>query len=186
LKRIPVDKAHGEQTMNITISPLTAALPVSLADAKAYLRVDYADDDAVLLALLGAATATIESQAGLAILPADVSVTLGAWDGARLPLPVRPMLAGALTVAAGGAPVAAAALTGLRPSITADDVPEGEVVVTYRAGWPDAASVPADIKLGIMDQAAMAYDNRGVADNRSARIAPAAAIAIARYKGVSA
>jgi len=132
--------------MNILISPLTADMPVSLADAKAYLRVDYVDDDATLLALLGAATATIEAQAGLALLPADVTVSVPAWDGSRLALPIRPMLtAVALAVAAGGAPVAATALTGLRPSITADgDVPQGEVVVSYRAGWPDAASVPAD------------------------------------------
>lgn len=49
-----------------------------------------------------------------------------------------------------------------RPNtITFDDVQSGGIVIVYEAGYADAASTPASIKMAIMLMAGYIYDNRG-------------------------
>lgn len=66
-----------------------AAEPLSLAEAKAFMRVEHADDDDVIGALIAASRIHIEAQTRRALMTQSWRITLDAWpaDGR---LPIRP------------------------------------------------------------------------------------------------
>src|SRR4051812_7717821 len=71
-----------------------AAEPVTLAEAKAYLRVVTGDEDALVALLIGAARRHVEGATGLALMPQGWSFFLDAWPCARaIALPVSPIIA---------------------------------------------------------------------------------------------
>jgi uncharacterized phiE125 gp8 family phage protein len=71
-----------------------AAEPLTLAEAKRWLRVDHADDDALIQALIKGARERIEARTGRAILAQSWRVVLDRWPtDARVTLPVLPVIA---------------------------------------------------------------------------------------------
>ena len=74
----------------LTVPP--AQEPVSLADAKAYCRVDVTDDDALLATLITAARSELERNLGRAFITQSWTYYLDRWpDGFAVPLPVAPV-----------------------------------------------------------------------------------------------
>lgn len=68
--------------------------PVSLAEAKAFLRVDDGAEDALITTLIGAARLHIEGVTGRALLAQSWRVVLDAWpEGGQVRLPVAPFMA---------------------------------------------------------------------------------------------
>jgi uncharacterized phiE125 gp8 family phage protein len=69
-----------------------AVEPVSLAEVKEHLRVDGADEEPLIVALITTARLTIEHLAGLALMTQRWAVLLDAWpDGRAIELPVAPV-----------------------------------------------------------------------------------------------
>lgn len=82
--------------MTFTTLVPPAAEPVSLADAKAYLRVGHDGEDELVVSLIAAARSRIEAQTGLAMIERSLRVTLDRWtcgtvETRRVQLPVRPV-----------------------------------------------------------------------------------------------
>ncbi len=77
---------------SILITP-PAVEPVTLADAKAYLRVDNDDDDGVISALIAGARSHIEAQTRRALITQAWRLVRDAWPGdgriAVLPSPLQ-------------------------------------------------------------------------------------------------
>lgn len=67
---------------SILIAP-PAAEPVSLAEARAWLRVDTNDEDAVVASLISAARMLVESATRRALVTQGWRVTLDAWPAGR-------------------------------------------------------------------------------------------------------
>lgn len=68
--------------------------PVSLAEMKTYLRLDGAEEDEIVSALVVAARVTVELQARLALIAQSWRCVLSAWPGERrVRLPRQPVLA---------------------------------------------------------------------------------------------
>ena len=156
--------------MSLQLNTPPAAEPVTLDQAKAWLRVESgADEDALIAALIPAARARAEWHTGrafvtqswtlwldragpcieipLAPLQSVTSVTLYASDGTPSVLD-----GGAYTVADQRL-LLAAAPTSLRPA-------DG-VAVAFTCGYGDAADVPAPIASAILLLVAQLYEHRG-------------------------
>lgn len=161
---------------------LSAASPVSLADAKAHLRVMHDDEDLTIQRLILAAAREMEACCDLALTRQTISLT-ALPDHGTVALPIGP-LAPEAEVTVNGLPLIGTIGAGRWPVLTLDDWADGPVTVTYEAGFGDtAASVPDDLQLAVLEQAAWHYDNRGSMDAKPGLV-PAAARIAARYKRV--
>ena len=138
-----------------TITP-PAAEPITLADAKAHLRVDYADDDALITALIAVTREQAESITGLALLTRTVSQTGELKpDGAQV-LFVMPVI-DVLTASVDGV----ASTYTQYGSVVVIDAAGIEYELTYTAGaYTDAASIPQAIKQWMLLKIGTLYANR--------------------------
>lgn len=154
-----------------------ATTPVTLNEAKAHLRVDTSDEDALITAMLVAATEAAEHITGLALMPQTWLLTCDAFpaslDLTRVPVASVTSIAYDDTT---GTPQT------LSPSLyTLDNASEFDIArivpafgkswpatlshintvrVTYAAGYPDADSVPEGIKSWIKLHVGTQYANR--------------------------
>jgi len=78
--------------MSLVLTSPPAQEPVSLADAKAHLRVDAGDDDALITRLITAARSELERGLGRALISQSYTYYLDAWPGGfAVTLPVAPV-----------------------------------------------------------------------------------------------
>jgi len=83
--------------MTFTTLVPPAAEPVSLTDAKAYLRIGSETEDAAVASQIASARGRIEAVTGLALINRTLRVTLDRWtcgtvETRRVELPVRPAM----------------------------------------------------------------------------------------------
>jgi uncharacterized phiE125 gp8 family phage protein len=79
--------------MPLILTSGPAAEPVSLAEAKAHLRVDGADEDALIGSLIVAARMHIEHALDLALITQGWSLYLDGWPDGPVELPLGPVQA---------------------------------------------------------------------------------------------
>ena len=77
--------------MTLTLITGPAAEPVSLAQARAHLKLDATEEDALLTALLTAARATLEAETRRAFMTQSWRLTLDEWPAGPLELPLAPV-----------------------------------------------------------------------------------------------
>lgn len=174
-----------------------AALPDgALADAKAYLRIDGADEDAVLETLIDTAMALCERFTGQALILADRTDILAAAMPAWQRLPATPVSAITSVSALDGAGTATALpidayaidvdavgdgwvrltrpVVAFVPTIPDRPAPQGRLQIGYRAGLaPDWPSIPPALRQGVVRLAAHLHAHRDEADDAG----PPAAVA---------
>ncbi len=155
-----------------------ASEPVALADAKAFLKLDTTDDDALVSTLITAARLHVEGTTGRALLSQGWRVVLDDWPpGGLVRLPVSPLLSLTAITAydAAGDPVSLP-LTGVLWDATAAPtvlfLPAGYGVaqilrqrqgieIDYVAGYgADPADVPATLKQALLTLVAYWLENR--------------------------
>jgi uncharacterized phiE125 gp8 family phage protein len=180
-----------------------AALPV--AEFKDHLRLGsgFGDDnvqDAVLVAYLRAALASVEARTGKALLARSFSWSLTAWrDLARQGLPVAPVSAiTALSIVdrRDQEELIDPARYGLepdthRPALVAAGLAlpvipvGGRAVVAFQAGFGSAwQDVPADLAQAVLILAAYAYENRGSGSGAEADLPQAVQMLLGRWRNV--
>lgn len=163
--------------MTYALIAAPAAMPVTLADAKAHLRVTSATEDDLITALLATATAFLERDTGLALIDQQ-------WRGyfdwredgilELLRFPVR----GIVSVTVYGADGAATVLDGSDyyvnlvsrpPRVRLDGVSQAAcangIEVDFDAGFGEAGTdVPDELKRAILVLVAHWHEFRGVFD----------------------
>jgi uncharacterized phiE125 gp8 family phage protein len=80
--------------MALVLTAPPAAEPLTVAEAKAHLRIGHAEEDAMVASLITTSRLHVEAALGLALIDQDWSYTLDSWpDGHVLLLPLRPVRA---------------------------------------------------------------------------------------------
>lgn len=133
--------------------------PVSLAEAKAWCRIDASDEDALVSALIAAARLQIETDTGRALVTQSWRLALDCPRGRLVRLPVVPV-----------AEIVAATVDGDAIDVTLQGdaaLLPGEgyrtLSIDYTAGYGGASDVPADLKQAVLVLAAYWYENRDLA-----------------------
>lgn len=157
--------------MSLTLISPPQAEPVALAELKEHLKIDGNAEDALVAGLALAARRTIEARFGLAMVAQSWRLALDAAPECALILPLSPVLSiDSVGVARNGVtealgPAGYETQTGLIGRVriktaAMTDARLGGVVIAFTAGWPDAASVPEELKLAIRLLAAHFYERR--------------------------
>jgi uncharacterized phiE125 gp8 family phage protein len=150
--------------------------PVSLAEAKGWLRVEGSDEDSLIQALIIAARLMVESEIGLVLLAQNWRIVGDSWPASEtIPVPIGRVLAvtGGRVFAANGTPQAIQAgdfeiIKGLerdaiRPNARpAPGRPRAGIEIDLRLGFGEFASqVPESLRLAMRQLIAFWYENRG-------------------------
>jgi uncharacterized phiE125 gp8 family phage protein len=176
--------------------------PLSLAEAKAFLRVETDDDDALISALIAAARLHVESQTQLALITQRWRMVFDCWPRhgriAVRPAPLKAVDAARVFDAGGHAhpidmqafvPDLGASMLAFMPwSVPVTTRIAAGIEIDVTVGFGDAAAdVPEPLRQAIRLLVAHWYDNRGLiaADRESAVMPASAAALIAPYRVVS-
>ncbi|QQQ19830.1 phage head-tail connector protein [Brevundimonas vitis] len=190
---------HGSYAPVRTSAP--SATPVSVAEAKAHLRVDHSDDDTLIGLLINAATSELDGWTGIlgrALVTQSWSQTFDGFESRlRLPLPAATVASVAYVAADGDTQTMDGADYVLRHDAlgsfveTSFDVSwpstraqSGAVTVTFTAGTA-AADVPGALKAALLLRVGDLYANReaGV-DGSAIAINPTIHVLIAPFRRV--
>jgi uncharacterized phiE125 gp8 family phage protein len=178
--------------------------PISLAEAKEFLRVEHAADDDVIAALIAGARVHVEAQTRRALITQSWRLVRDRWpdDGriAVLPVPLRALAAArvykldgttqALDTAGFVADLAAApaVLAFASGAMPAPGRALAGIELDIEVGYGDtAAEVPEDLRQAIRVLVAHWCENRGViaAEGGAALLPQSAAALIAPYRVLS-
>lgn len=159
----------------VLVTPADGAV-VSLDEAKLHMRVDSDEDDALITSLVQSATEHVERTLDLALLQQDWRQDFPGF-GDRLRLPLRPVDTSTIVVTYRDADDAQQTLATSVYRVATDAtgtyvrLASGEswpstydrddaVSIEFTAGYGDAASVPAALKVAILLHVAFLYERR--------------------------
>lgn len=163
--------------MTVVLVSGPSSEPLTLAEAKGWVRVTEGADDGLLQSLIVSARLAVEAATNRVLLTQQWRLTLDAWPSSgMLPLPLTPVRAISRVRVLDGAGVArdaALSLFTLDASVDrariilgaplpAPGVPNGGVSVELVVGYGDVASaVPEPLRLAMRHLVACWYANRG-------------------------
>lgn len=173
-----------------------ASEPVSLAEAKLFLRVDHAEEDALIGRLIGAARAQVEALTGLALVTRRVRERLDGFPPGDRPIrlargPLTALVALTVTGADGMARAIPPGdvrvdLAGGRiaPVLAwpADVGPLAAVAIDYDCGFGAASAVPAELGQAVLRLVAGRYAARDLDDDAAATLDADIAALIAPWR----
>jgi uncharacterized phiE125 gp8 family phage protein len=175
----------------------TGSEPVSLADAKAHLRVDFDDDDALISAMITAARMSIEDYCHISLVQKTITLTTQAQEQLqskyaqpfqvreqfnRFELPYGPVLgvSSVTSIGSDGSTVISLALNqdyflsgvAFKTISIANNFSSNILVYSVGYGTAQGTSpgpVPAPLLLAIKNELAFRYELRGDGTNRYAK-----------------
>jgi len=161
--------------MSLSLLTPPASEPVNLSDAKAHLKIDASDEDALLTTLITAARARAEWHSGRALITQSWCLRLDHWPAnnvVEIPLPPLQSVSSIATTSLDGirtvmdtglyridgASEPARVIFTTRPQhLRSQDCLE----ITFTAGYGDASAVPSAIRQAILEILAALYSHRG-------------------------
>jgi uncharacterized phiE125 gp8 family phage protein len=149
--------------MSVAILEDPASEPVSLAEAKLFLRVDHDAEDGLIATLVAMARERVEALSGRALVTRRIRETLAVVSAGSVRLACAPVTA-VLALTDAGTEAA------LAPDTYTLDSRQGELVfrsaapasliVEYEAGYGAPASVPATLRAAVLAGVAALYEDR--------------------------
>jgi uncharacterized phiE125 gp8 family phage protein len=172
-----------------------AAEPITLAEAKAYLRVEHGDDDTVIAALIAAARSHVEAATRRALITQSWRLVLHRWPvGGRIPVtpvPLQQLLAARIHRADGTSQAidaaaftldraAAPAILGFAPgSMPAPGRDLAGIEIDVEVGYGGAGTdVPEPLRQAMRLLIAHWYENRGLVAGDAGAVLPAGVAAL--------
>ena len=181
--------------MSLTLNTPPSTEPVSLAEAKAHLKLDTSDEDDLVAALIAAARARAEWHTGRALIAQSWTLWLDAWPRDAIEIPLPPLQSvtrlvvhapddtprildpSTYRIDAASAPARLALKENISPPTNLR--PMNAVELAFTAGYGEADAVPAPFKQAILQIVADLHTNRGDAD---AVVSNAAQALLAPYR----
>ena len=173
-----------------------AAEPLTLAEAKQFVRIEHDDDDDVITALIAGARIHVEAATRRALMTQSWRVILDCWPAsgrlALLPVPLVSVDAvrirnhdgsaqtidvASLTIDKAAAPATLAFTAPPAPVRTV-----GGIEIDITCGYGGAEDVPEPLRQAIRMLVAHWYDNRGIVSGEVALLPASAAALIAPYR----
>ena len=153
-----------------------AAEPITLAEAKAYLRVEHDDDDDVIAALIAGARIHVEAATRRALVTQTWRMVRDVWPAggriAVMPQPLRNVTAArvyredgtthSIDLQAFVADTASAVLAFAAWSLPAPGRSLAGIEIDVEVGYGDASDVPEALKQAVRLLVAHWYENRGL------------------------
>lgn len=134
----------NNRVIDVQVLSEVGSEPVSLAEAKEYMRVDFPDDDSLIETLITAARKRIEAICGISLVEKSLKVLIECINRQELPY----------------GPIKSVTTTGL--TLIGNEfkrlVGEGEHTIEYTSGYDP---VPADLILAIKAEVLYRYEHRG-------------------------
>lgn len=162
--------------MALVLTSGPALEPVSVADAKAHLRIDGTAEDTLIASLILTSRLHIEAALGYALISQSWTLLLDAWPEAHVAFPIRPVIAitSARVLSAAGVPTVLMATdyvldgSGLTPRLvragTNWPLPAkaaNGIEIAFTAGFGSLATdVPAPIRHALLLLVAHWYEHR--------------------------
>lgn len=186
--------------MTATLLSAPATEPLSLAEAKAFLRVEHAEEDALIGSLIAAGREQVEMRTRLRLVTQTWRLHLGRWppDGrVVVPFgPLREVTAARLRDRDGGQTpldadafvidrLAAKPCVAFMPGTVTDPEPAQTIELDVEVGYGAASDVPAPLRHAVRAFVVHAYERRGGFSDGTPRIPEAFAALIAPYRSLS-
>ena len=164
--------------MSLVLTAAPAIEPVTLAEAKAHLRVDHADEDAFIASLIVTSRLHIEAALGLALITQGWTESVDAWPAGReIELSLRPVQSidlirvvtgpstfatlSALDFVLDGSAAKSRIVWQAAASRPIPAQPASGIEIAFTAGYGDAAAdVPAPIRHALLILLAHWYEQR--------------------------
>lgn len=185
--------AHRKPDSVHDISFDAAAVPVSLVEAKAHLRVEHGSEDSLITRLISAASLHVENRIGRSLVERDITLKCDGFPRKEIRLPRPPVRSITSVKYVDGAgfeitldPSAYVLLPSFvecflgptRPWPITSRSPRS-VTVIYKAGYgADPADVPEDIRSAILLLVQHFYEHRSAVTEGSAVVTPMAVEAL--------
>lgn len=153
--------SYSNYIIDYVLNPDNNPEAVSLSEAKAYCRVTTDTENTLFELLIKQAREAIEVATGLSLMSKSVTVWFSNFDG-KFQLPFGPVNSiTSITTEAGTALTEAEYnLVGLQfPTLTRPIY--GNMMAIYTTGY-STQTLPADLKVAILDQVSYDYENRGL------------------------
>lgn len=180
---------------NVVVTTAPTAQPVTLEEAKAWLRVDSNDDDLLIIALIEAATDHAETFTRRALVSRGLTLYLDAFPETREIVLLRPPLSavssvkyydedGTLQTLSTAAYTVDTRSTPGRVVLNEDyDWPDTQakpnaVEVAYTAGYGNSQAVPQGLRLAVQYILRHWFDNREMVATAAMRTVPSTAEAL--------
>jgi len=146
-----------------------ASEPVSLAEAKLYLRVDGTAEDALISDLIVAARMSAENFLRRSLITQSWKLAYNDYVDYEVDLMMPPVVSIASVMIRdrdGSSQTFAAGnyyLNAAKNKLIFDTTPVGDLLeITYNTGYGSASQIPQPIKYGILAHIAALYDERGL------------------------
>jgi uncharacterized phiE125 gp8 family phage protein len=143
--------------------------PVTLAEAKLYLRVDSSNEDSLISDLIVAARMSAEKWLGVSLITQTWKLAYNEYldNAVHLPMPPIVSVVSVVVVNRDTTTTTISAnnyyLNAAKNTLLFDNEISGFLIeITYNAGYGSAAQVPHPIKYGILAHIAAMYDERGL------------------------
>lgn len=147
----------------VTVAPV--GRPVTWADAKAHAIIEVDADQAYVEMLIDAATDYAEHAMNTSLLPRTILATF--YDGDELRLPRGPLIEVLSVADADAEPVTDYTIRHVGRATMLATTAARPLNVTYRAGYANAAAIPAAMRIAILTHVATLYRTReSVADKQ--------------------
>lgn len=145
--------------------------PITLAEAKTYVRITHVEEDALLADFITSAREQAEHYLNLSLPQQSYVLSIAENDACAIRLPRSPILSVAsvtLFARDGSSTVASASGYYIHPDkrvVVFDSAPSAHrVEIAYTAGYATPSAIPKPIKLGLLAHIAALYESRGEAE----------------------